>query len=621
MITTMRAKIGWTFAALVALNLASGFWSIYNFYTMGTAVTTMLRENYNSVLAAENLMKYLERQDNALLVACEGEDTTVTGLFAENRELFYQWYDQAVKTLSTAVQEPLRDSLHTVYRRYDARADGMSKMIRQGALADAKLFYYDLVRPESERLRTLCFELFTINQTAMYNAESRTHAIANQTAFGTMVISVVILSLSILATAYIIKVFIIPTEALTQRVKQIGGGRLDLKIDVHSDDEIGQLSREFNKMTERLKQYEQMNIEQILSEKRKSETIVASISDGLIMTDAELKILHVNKVVEDLFGIPPESASGRPVQDVIGDERIARLITAAGAEGGQPYPQDMAYERAGKRLFFRPRVSRIYDHDGHLYGVLTLLHDVTQFKELDRMKSEFIATLSHEFRTPLTSIAMTVDILTQDILGPLNTRQRELVHSAREDTNRLTKMSRELLQLSKLESGRLQLKDEELHMAALLESCLRPLRLPFKEKGVQLTTDVRPDIPPLVADEQQFSSVITNLVSNSLRYTEPGGRVSIRVCEDHDAVQVEVEDTGVGIPEESLPTIFDKFVQVQRRGGSAPGSVGLGLAIAKEIVDMYGGRIWVESTLGKGSTFTFRLPLRRGAPSMTGAQR
>jgi PAS domain S-box-containing protein len=621
MIATLRAKIGWTFTALVALNLASGFWSIYNFYTMGTTVTTMLGENYNSVLAAENLMKYLERQNNALLMACEGEDTTVTGLFDQNRQQFFQWYDEAVRSLSLPSQEPLRDTLHTVYRRYDARADEMSKMIRQGALADAKLFYYDLVRPESDRLRALCFDLFAINQAAMYNAERRTHAIANQTAFGTMIISVVSLVLSVIASVYIIKVFIIPTEELTGRVKQISGGRLDLKIDVLSDDEIGQLSREFNKMTERLKRYDQLNIDQVLSEKRKSESIVASISDGLIMTDAEQRILHLNSVIGDLFGVDASAATGRPLADVIPDVRLTRLIASAGPEGPQSVPPDLVFERQGKPLFFRPKMARIYDRDGRLYALLTLLHDVTQFKELDRMKSEFIATLSHEFRTPLTSIAMAVDILDQDILGPLNERQRELVGSAREDTVRLTKLSRELLHLSKLESGRLPLKNERLEIPVLVDSCLRPLQLQFKEKGVALATDLAPGLPPLVADEQQLSSVITNLVSNALKYTGSGGRVLVRVREEPGGIRMDVEDTGIGIPPEHLPTVFDKFMQVKQLAESTPGSVGLGLSIAKEVVEMYGGRIWAESTPGTGSTFSFRLPVDPAAPAPTGAQR
>jgi NtrC-family two-component system sensor histidine kinase KinB len=619
MIRSIRTRVVWTFTGLVILNVASGFWAIYNFYALGATVATMLRDNYNNVLAAENMMKFLERQDNALLVASEGEDASGAGTFEENRDAFNQWYNLAVKSVSLPAQEALRDSIQLNYRRYADLAEEMHRRISQGAMSEAKLFYYDLIRHESDRLRELCFRLFEINQTAMYNAEARTHAISNQLAAGTTVTSLVTLLFLILATGWTIKVFIVPTEQLTQTVKRIGAGRVDLKIDVLSDDEIGQLSREFNKMTERLKRFEQMNIDQILSEKRKSETIVASIDDGLVMTDGELRVLHLNRVVADLFSLDPVAVIGRPVAEAVPDRRITDLI--AWASRGEPAdgagrPMDLLVERGDRRTYFRPKVTRILDAEGGVYGVLTLLHDVTQFKELDRMKSDFIATLSHEFRTPLTSIGMTVDILNQEILGTLNTRQKELVDSAREDCGRLTKLSRELLQLSKLEVGRLQLRDEELDVQAFVESCLRPLQLPFQEKGVLLTTSVAPDIRRLVADEQQVSSVLTNLVSNALKFTPGGGTVAVRAREDGHFLLVEVEDTGVGIAPEHCESIFDKFVQIRQSMNSTPGSVGLGLAIAKEVVEMYGGRIWVRSEVGTGSLFSFTLPFRRAVDTV-----
>ncbi len=614
MFNSIRAQIVWTFTVLVVLNLAASFWSIYNFYSLGTEVGTILRENWQSVLAAENMMMSLERQDHALLVKSEGEDPTVAGTFDENRRDFFRWYDQAVRSAALPAEEPLRDSIQVAFRLYSLRADSMNARIQQGAFQGAKQYYYDVVRPKSDQLYELCFRLFELNQQAMYNAMPRTHSIANQTAFGTMMTSIIALILSIIATAWLIKVFITPAENLTETVKQIGAGKLDLKIDVLSDDEIGQLSREFNKMTERLKRFEQMNIDQIIAEKRKSEAIVESISDGLIVTDANMKILHINKVVADLFGIGNRPAVGSPVKTLIQDERIIALIQSSTNNRTDAGEQKLHYiqiERGDRHFDFRPKVTRIYDSEGGLYGVLTLLQDITQFKELDRMKSDFIATLSHEFRTPLTSINMSVDILNQEILGPLNEKQKEMIDSAREDCFRLTKLARELLQLSKLESGKLQMKNEELNIGSVIEFSLRPLQLQFSEKNVQLTTDISPDVPPLLADEQQVSWVITNLVTNALKYTDGGGRVTVRARTEGGAVLVQVEDTGQGIAKENLERIFDKFVQIKQASASTPGSVGLGLAIAKEIVEMYGGSIWAESEPGKGSTFSFILPLQQ----------
>ena len=616
---TIRARIVWAFACLVILNLAGGFWSIYNFYTLGTTIDSVLLDNYRSVLAAENMVKWLERLDNALLGASEGEDETWTGIFDQNHDLFFYWYDQAVRSQSLQSREVLRDSLLNAYRKYSLLADSMNARIKQGAFTEATQYYYSSVRPTSDELRGLGFRLFEINQGEMDSAVPRMRSISSQAAYGTMMVSIISLILSIVATAWLTRVLITPAENLTERVKQIGAGRLDLKIDVLSDDEIGQLSREFNKMTERLKRFERMNIEQILAEKRKSEAIVESISDGLIVTDAGMNILHMNRVIADLFGADEKGSIGFPIASVIRDERIIALIRTSGdRRKDESRLNTLQFSRGEKQLFYRPKVTTLYDSEGNMYGVLTLLQDVTQFKELDRMKSDFIATLSHEFRTPLTSINMSVDILNQGILGTLNERQRELIDSAREDCFRLTKLARELLQLSKLESGKVELRDEELSILSVVGFSLRPLQLMFTEKNIRLVTDVASDLPLLVADEQQLSWVITNLVTNALKNTDPGGTVTIRAREEGESLLVQVEDTGHGIPRDALERIFDKFVQVKRSSDSTPGSVGLGLSIAKEIVEMYGGRIWAESEPGKGSTFSFLLPLKHPAHHTAG---
>jgi PAS domain S-box-containing protein len=620
MIRSIRSKIVWTFAGLVTLNLAASFWAIYNFYALGTTVATILSENYQNVLAAENMVKSLERQDNALLAASGGEEAVPGGGFADNKELFFYWYEQASRSAPNPSQQPTLDSIQATYRTYVTLVDSLDARIQQGAFREAKQYYYDVIRPVSDALRERCFDLFAINQAAMYNAEARTHSIANKTAFGTMIASIVTLILSITVTVWLTKVLIKPAEQLTETVKQIGQGKLDLKIDVLSNDEIGHLSREFNKMTERLRRFEQMNVEKIISEKRKSEAIVESISDGLIVTDAQMRIVHINTVIADLFGLTEQDAINVPVSTAIRDERIISLIRSAYAPGVETIDQNGSYlqfDHGPSHFYFRPKLSKIFDSTGGLYGIVTLLQDVTQFKELDKMKSEFIATLSHEFRTPLTSINMSVDILNQGILGPLNDRQKELIGATKEDCYRLTKLARELLQLSKLESGKMELKDEELDVRSLVESSLRPLQLQFQEKSVELTSEIASDLPRLIADEQQVSWVITNLVTNALKYTNAGGKVTVRAHEEEHALLVEVEDTGQGIPAEYLEKIFDKFVQVKQPSSTTPGSVGLGLAIAKEIVEAYGGKIWVKSEPGRGSIFSFILPLQHAQTTKT----
>jgi len=612
MIGSIRAKIVWTFALLVVLNLAAGFWAIYNFYAFGTTVAGILHENHRSVLAAENMVKSLERQDNALLAASEGEETSAGGSFDENKELFLYWHGQALQA-ATIQGSSLLDSIRTAYFRYSLLADSLQARTEQGAFEDATRYYYKRVRFKSDELRELCFELFKINQQAAALSASRLHTISSQTAYGTMVASIVILLISIMATVWLTNSLVKPAEDLTETVKQVGKGKLDIKIDVLSNDEIGQLSREFNKMTERLRVFEQMNIENILSEKRKSEAIVGSFPDAVIVTDAALNILHVNAPAAELFGVAGHEVVGHPAASVVRDERILAAMRVALSAEGDPNAEGastIVIERDGRKLDLRPRVTRMFNSEGGKYGVVTILQDVTQFRELDRMKSDFIATLSHEFRTPLTSMNMSLDILNQGLLGPLNSRQKELMDATKADCLRLTRLARELLQLSKLESGKLEFGNQELDIRSLIESVTRAMHLQFHEKGVQLTAVLPDHLPHPVADEQHVISVLTNLTSNALKYTTPGGMVTIQAREQQNGcLCISVHDTGEGIAREDISRIFDRFVQVKPSASAAPGSVGLGLAIAKEIVEAYGGRIWAESEPGKGSVFSFTLPL------------
>jgi signal transduction histidine kinase len=299
---------------------------------------------------------------------------------------------------------------------------------------------------------------------------------------------------------------------------------------------------------------------------------------------------------------------GRHARDVIRDERLRSIILGGPDDGRTPEPY-LSFRYRGKTIYLRPRISVITAEAGEPIGFVLVLHDVTMYKEIDRMKSDFMAAVSHEFRTPLTSINMGVDILRQGILGPLTAQQEDLLQGSKQDCDRLTKLVRELLQLSKLEAGKIEVRSEPIDVAATIESTLQPLKLPFREKGVDLLVSIESGLPLLHGDEQQFSWVVSNLVNNALRHTDNGGKVEILSKRENGAILVQIKDTGHGIPADQLETIFDKFVQVKSNNVATPGSVGLGLSIAKEIVELYGGTIWAESVVEEGSVFSFRLPL------------
>jgi signal transduction histidine kinase len=319
----------------------------------------------------------------------------------------------------------------------------------------------------------------------------------------------------------------------------------------------------------------------------------------------------MNEAAKKLLRVRGTDWQGKPLGEIVVDDRWLALLAGGGVSSDELETQDalLSIQRPGQEtLYFRPRQTTIVDESRNILGVVTLLQDVTRFKNLDRMKSEFIATVSHELRTPLTSINMAVDILSQEVLGKVNDAQRDMLSTAKDDCERLTKLVKELLDMSRLESGKYELKQERINLRALVEEALKPLRLQFREKGIHLETEIAENTPEVPGDQQQLAWVVTNLVSNALRYTPAEGTVTVHSDLNDDSVRVSVKDSGRGIPPDAVEVIFDKFVQIKQATDATPGSVGLGLAIAKEVVEAHGGRIWVESSVGQGSTFFFTIP-------------
>jgi NtrC-family two-component system sensor histidine kinase KinB len=256
----------------------------------------------------------------------------------------------------------------------------------------------------------------------------------------------------------------------------------------------------------------------------------------------------------------------------------------------------------GARRAFRIRSTPMKDADGRLVGVVTLLEDVTHLSEVNRLKSEFIAAASHELRTPLTSVQMGIHLLLEDTVGALDDRQREILQVCREDTARLDRLMRELLDLSKIESGAVTPQLASTRPATLLSDAVNPLRLQVEARSVTLEVEAPVDLPRVMVDRSQIERVIANLVTNAMRATPAGGTITVTAVRRGDEVAISIADTGSGIPGAYLARIFEPFVQVPYASG---GGAGLGLTISRRIVEAHGGHLTVHSEPGRGSTFTF----------------
>src|SRR5262249_8671290 len=399
-----------------------------------------------------------------------------------------------------------------------------------------------------------------------------------------------------------------PLRQLTATTSRIAGGDLDAKADVNSDDEVGILAAEYNRMAERIRQLRLSDKGKLIVARQMTEAAIDSLYDPVIVTNAEGSVTKLNAAAEEIFGSAAENA-GKHVGEVARDARIASAVAEAlhsqRAVAGEGSSSVLPLAVAGSERAFRLRTTPMRDTEKNLLGAVTLLEDITHLREIDRLKSEFIATASHELRTPLTSVQMGVHLLLEGAAGELNDKQTEVLGSCREDCDRLDKLMRDLLDLSKIEAGENQPELVPIKARALIIEEAETLRPQVEAKGLSFGVNIPVDLPRIMADRSQVERVIANLVVNAIRYTRQG-EIEISAEPRGHYVAVSVSDTGEGIPSEYLSHIFDKFVQVP---GAATGGAGLGLAISRLIVEAHGGQISVQSVMGHGSTFTFTLPV------------
>jgi PAS domain S-box-containing protein len=356
-------------------------------------------------------------------------------------------------------------------------------------------------------------------------------------------------------------------------------------------------------------------------EASKRQAILESIAEGVMVADARGEVIMMNAAAERILGLRREEVLGRPIRHFTGlygpawQEWMASLQRWLSAPHGQPPTLFMRHELEPEGRFITVHAALVMMGTEFL-GIVSVFRDITAEVEADRAKAEFISTVSHELRTPMTSIKGYVDLLLMGSAGPLSEMQRRFLQIVRANADRLKTLVDDLLDISRIESGRLQLDLRPVPLEAAVEAVIISLKARLDEKRQQLEVDLPDALPPVMADKDRLIQILMNLVSNAHKYTPEGGWIRIRARPQGEMVRVEVQDTGIGIPPEALPRIFERFYRVDDpRVQETPGT-GLGLSIVKALVELHGGQIGVESEVGKGSTFYFTLPIARPAVSL-----
>lgn len=402
--------------------------------------------------------------------------------------------------------------------------------------------------------------------------------------------------LVILAAALIARMITRPVRQVTRAAQRIASGQFDQQIHAQTNDELGQLGHAFNEMSVSLKE----TMATISGEKSRLATVLSNMTDGVIMTDPQGDVVLANPAAERLFGFTEAKATGQPLIEVIPDHEIDELLKKC---------LKMAREQAAQLDTVTGRFLRVIAVPlvaSKFAGVLLLFQDLTEMRSLQTMRREFVGNISHEIRTPLAAIKAIVETL-QD--GALDDREtaRDFLDKVNAEVDRMTQMVTELIELSRIETGRVTLKLEPVNVNSLIEEGIARLSPQAERQQIALVAELSGGLPPLRVDRDRIQQTITNIVHNGIKFNRPGGRITVSTRSNMDSVIVSVSDTGIGISREDLPHIFERFYKADKSRSS--GGTGLGLAIAKHIVEAHGGRIWVESVEGRGSTFYFTLPL------------
>ena len=404
-----------------------------------------------------------------------------------------------------------------------------------------------------------------------------------------------------------------PISAFTNSATEIARGNFDHKISVSSDDELGRLARLFNYMTTELRRLDNMNLAQIIAERNKTQTILRNIADGVIVTDPRSRILLLNTYAERWFNISEKEISEHPLSELIKEPKLLQLIAEATSRRKSQLPSVEITTKARdewKPRILQARAARVQQENGELIGIVTVLRDITQQKEIDRMKTELVSMVAHELRSPLTSISGFSELLLDaDITRD---QSEEYASIIRNEASRLSELINKFLDISRIESGRIQPQKIELDITEPLYMVVGNNSYLADKKGIQVEVHAPQQAAKIYADSGMMEQVFLNLFSNAIKYSPEKTRIDIFVKQMPESVMVAIRDQGYGIPPEALDKIFDKFYRVSEAEVRETQGTGLGLSLVKQIVEMHNGRIEVQSKIKQGSVFSVYLPLASG---------
>ena len=599
----------------IALALAIvGVFSVVAISYLGSHSQGIMKDNYRSVLAAQRMKEAIERMDSAALFMVAGQREKGVEQVEKYRPVFEAELKVQEGNITERGEKEFTGGLRTAWTDYQAKFDRLQK---SATTDDMRARYFSELEAAFYKVKSAADEILAINQDAMLHKSEAVRRTAERMNAITITVVLGAFVLGLVVSTLLTRRMLQPVSALSDATRKIGEGNFDTRAHVRGNDELAHLARDFNSMAARLAEYRKSSLGELLQAHLSMQAAIDSLPDPIIIFGTKGELQNTNLAAQTLLGLRAGEGQKEPLKALtVATSRIIERMRSHVLSGKGAF-QPRGFEDAvqlptllGDRQFL-PRATPVYETQGVVIGATVILQDVTRLRRLEELKNDVVATVAHEFRTPLTSLRMAVHLCTEQVVGPLTEKQAELLGTAREDCDRLQIMVDDLLDLSRIESGRAELFPLPTPVSELIERALDEHKAEADAKGVRLNADLHSADVTVLADVERIGHVFTNLIGNAIRYTPNDGTITLGAEVKNEVVRFTVSDPGKGIPKEYQARLFEKFFRVPDNEDHK--GTGLGLYIAKEIVRGHGGDIGVESEAGKGSTFWFTLPTKAKA--------
>ena len=552
----LKTKLSLGLSFLFAVILAFGILGFYYINRLSNDAAKVLKNNHESLVYANNMLKALEEIPAK----------------KESIKIFEQNLEKQEANITESGEKGSTEELRKNFTELLANPADSSN--------------YPQIRQSLQLINDL-------NQDAILRKNDVAQKTAADARFWLTLIFTLLLLVSITFIYNFPAIISDPVTRLSEGIREIANKNYNKRIYLEQKDEFGDLANAFNSMAEKLNEYEHSNLAKIKFEKSRIETIINQMKDGIIGLDDKKHILFVNAVSEKILGLKESDIVGKYAADIaIQNDLMRSLLKDESKKELKIYADE-------KESFFNKDVINVRAND-EVIGQVIVLRNITPYHELNEAKTNFIATVSHELKTPISSIQLSLKLLDNKQTGEVNSEQQLLLDGIKDDTNRLLKITGELLNMTQVDSGKIQISAVACDAKEILAYSISANRSAAEQKNIHLDVSIPEQLPKVIADSEKTAWVLTNLLSNAIRYSHDNSTVSVSISTANKKIHFAVKDTGQGIAPQYKDKIFDRYFRIP---GAHKEGTGLGLSICKEFIEAQGGQITVESDYGIGSTF------------------